>query len=199
MRTTYEATRERIRAIELQIFELQSELVDLRRGLAGRTIENYVLQTLRGDRPLSAYFGRHDTLLLIHNMGQACPHCTAYADGLNGILEHLRSRMSVVLVSPDSPTKQAAFASSRGWGFDLGSLRASALSHDLGFEPTAGEHWPGFAVLRKDDDDSLVLVARDDFEPGDRYSPLWHILALSRGAYVEHDLENPGRDAGNAR
>jgi predicted dithiol-disulfide oxidoreductase (DUF899 family) len=198
MRANYQVTRESIRELELQIFELQSQLVALRRSLGETPIDDYLLQTLNGGRRLSDYFGRHDTLLVIHNMGKSCPHCTAYADGLGGILSHLRSRVSVLLVSPDSPDVQAAFASSRGWGFELGSVRGTTLSHDLGFEPKAGEYWPGFAVIRKAETGSLVLVCRDDFEPGDRYSPLWHILGMVRGEYHDWDLENPTVNAGNA-
>ncbi len=52
-------------------------------------------------------------------MGQGCRFCTLWADGLNGVLAHLESAVSVVLLSRDPPRLQRDFANSRNWRFRL--------------------------------------------------------------------------------
>ena len=55
-------------------------------------------------------FGSMKDLFVIHNMGSGCPYCTLWADGYNGIYEHLTSRAAFVIASPDSPAAQQRFA-----------------------------------------------------------------------------------------
>jgi predicted dithiol-disulfide oxidoreductase (DUF899 family) len=175
--------RQQARQIELMLYSQQSEIVDLRRKISGREIEDYVLSTVKGDRSLSEFFGDKETLILIHNMGSSCSFCTMYADGLNGVLHHLQSRASVLLVSPDDSLSQYEFAELRGWHFQLASVKGSELSKNLGFEPEPNQYFPGICILQKELDGSIKLVCKDDFEPGDRYSPIWHIFALIDGNY----------------
>jgi predicted dithiol-disulfide oxidoreductase (DUF899 family) len=185
MTDIYIELRNKARKIELELYSLQSQLVDIRRKLGGRKLEDHVLYAVKGERQLSYFFGDKDTLILIHNMGRTCPHCTAYADGLNGIFEHLHSRGEVLLVSPDDPLVQRELADARGWRFQLASVKGSELSKDLGFEPEPNEYFPGICILQKELDGSIKLVCKDDFEPGDRYSPIWHIFALIDGNYKD--------------
>lgn len=175
--------KEQARQIESELAELHSRLVKVRRELSGGKVKDYCLETMEGTRYLSQFFSDSGTLLLIHNMGSGCSYCTVYADGINGILQHLCGFSEVLLVSPDEPQVQHAFAESRRWQFKLASTRGTELSHDLGFEPNPKEYWPGLCVLRKEADNTLALVAQDAFEPGDRYSPLWHVKALVEGNY----------------
>jgi len=52
-------------------------------------------------------------------MGRSCPYCTMWADGFNGVLDHLEDRAAFALVSPDTPLAQRKFAGSRGWKFKM--------------------------------------------------------------------------------
>ncbi len=44
-----------------------------------------------------------------------CPMCTGLLDALNGVHEHVRQRMSLVVVAESSATRLAEFAKARGW------------------------------------------------------------------------------------
>jgi len=112
---------EDITSIERQIFDLTTQLNELRKANTGEVIPNYRFTTLDGEVSLLDMFGDKDKLLLIHNMGEGCRYCTLWADGFNGFVPHLESVMPVFLVSKDSPAAQRQFANSRGWRFRLAS------------------------------------------------------------------------------
>lgn len=76
---------------------------------------------------LSELFGNKKDLILIHNMGNSCPYCTMWADGFNGLLQHLQDRAAFVVSSPDDPMTQKDFASSRGWKFKMISTKKHRL------------------------------------------------------------------------
>ncbi len=180
--TAREDLQQEARQIELKIYEMQERLVQLRTQLAGQTVDDTELLTVAGPRRLSDFFGDNELLILMHNMGTGCSYCTTYADGMNGILDHLRSRAEVLLVSPTEPNAHRAFADSRGWKFQVASLADGTLSDQLGFPPDPAGY-PGIAVLAKDATGQITVVCRGDYEPGDRYSPAWHVAALIDGSY----------------
>ena len=135
--------------LEMQIFELNRQLEALRKDNPGTHVPNYTFRTLSGEVTLRDLFGDHDTLLVIHNMGQGCRYCTLWADGFNGFVPHLESALSVVLVSKDPPEVQRSFANSRGWRFRL----ASHGGGDYIREQTAQEgvdNMPGAVVYKRD-------------------------------------------------
>lgn len=164
-------------ALETQISELTMKLNQLRIAEPGREVRNYNFTTLAGESSLLELFGERDTLLLIHNMGQACRYCTLWADGFNGFLPHLESVMSVVLVSKDSPELQRQFANNRGWRFRL----ASHGGGDYIIEQSAQEgsaNMPGAVVYTRD---GSVIRRKNAvvFGPGDMFCPAWNLLALA--------------------
>jgi len=163
--------------IEAEIFELTRKLAALRKASAGEEVPNYKFDTLEGDVALLDLFGERDKLLLIHNMGQGCRYCTLWADGLNGILGHLESALSVVLVSKDDVETQRRFANSRGWRFRLAShgggdyIREQTVMEGSGNMPGAVVYERvGEKILRKND-----CV----FGPGDLYCAMWPLLGLA--------------------
>jgi predicted dithiol-disulfide oxidoreductase (DUF899 family) len=116
---------------EQQVKKGKERLASLRRRLPALDVEDYTFVSARGDTvTLSSLFGDKDELIAIHNMGRACPYCTMWADGFNGLARHLEDRAAFVVVSPDPPEEQAKFAASRGWTFRMvsaqGSVRESA-------------------------------------------------------------------------
>jgi predicted dithiol-disulfide oxidoreductase (DUF899 family) len=175
----------RIATLSAEIQEKQKKLNELRRSVPAEEIADYPLKG-SGGREVhpSDLFGEQDDLIVIHNMGSGCPYCTLWADGFNGVVDHLENRAGVVLVSPDSPERQKAFADGRGWRFRMISGQGSPFSHDLGFaEDREGKTYykPGLSTLRRREDGRIVRVARASFGPGDEFCGIWHIFDLLEG------------------
>ena len=125
---------------------------------------------------LSELFGNKKDLIIIHNMGNSCPYCTMWADGFNGLLQHLQDRAAFVVSSPDDPMTQKDFASSRGWKFQMVSTKKTSFAKDMGFENN-GMPMPGVSIFYKDNG-KITRVGRDNFGPGDNYCPTWHFFDL---------------------
>lgn len=166
-----------IAALEAQVFELTAKLNDLRQAEPGEPVDNYTFATQSGETSLLEMFGAHDTLLVIHNMGQGCRFCTLWADGFNGFLPHLESTMAVVLVSKDAPELQRQFANNRGWRFRLASHGGGAYITEQTVQAGA-ENMPGAVVYVREGD----VIKRKNacaFGPGDLYCSAWNLLALA--------------------
>ena len=173
----------------------QKRLAELRRQLLHEAVSDYELQGPDGPVSLSALFGEKEDLILVHNMGSGCSYWTLWADNFNGVADHLQDRAAFVLVSPDSPAEQQAFARGRGWRFPLYSAAESTFTADMGFQSTAGGfmsgYQPGVSVFRKSEDGSITRVAKDHFGPGDSYCGIWHLFSLLPDG---HDGWNPQFD-----
>ena len=170
-------SQERIEAIERQIGELTSELAALRKATEGEAIRNYEFETPTGNTTLLELFADKDRLLVIHNMGQGCRYCTLWADGFNGLLPHLESALSVVLVSKDPPDVQRTFANSRGWRFRLASHGGGDYIREQGVYGEA-ENYPGAVVYERNNGEILRKNACS-FGPGDLYCAVWPLLGLA--------------------
>jgi len=109
-------------------------------------------------------------------MGQGCRYCTLWVDGFNGLVGHLESAMSVVLVSKDDPETQRRFANSRGWRFRLAShgggdyIREQTVMEEM-------DNMPGAVVYERAGD---KIIRKNDciFGPGDLYCAMWSLLGL---------------------
>lgn len=177
-----EELKNQLESIEKEISEKMSQRRDLLKQAAGERVQNYQLKGPDNrELTLLDLFGDKDELLLIHNMGKGCPYCTLWADGFNGVAEHLADRAAFVLASPNKPEVQKEFAESRGWKFPMVSVADSTLSRDLGFEiEHEGKPWylPGVSVFTKDEDGTITRNAYDFFGPGDVYAGIWHLFDL---------------------
>jgi len=135
---------------------------------------------------LSELFGDHEQMVLVHNMGFSCSYCTLWADGFNGIWRHLESgaygnKARFVLVSEDSPEKQAEGSEKRGWTFDMYTAAGTDFSADMGYKTERdGKHYlqPGASIFHKDADGKIRRHARTYFGPGDMYCSLFHFFSL---------------------
>jgi len=166
-----------IQAVEQQIFELNTKLVELRKIGSDIEVQNYTFQTQNGIVTLLELFGDQDTLLVIHNMGQGCRYCTLWADGFNGFVPHLESVMSLVLVSKDPPDVQRRFANSRGWRFRLASHGGGDYISEQSVQQ-GQDNTPGAVVYQRQDD----KISRKNtciFGPGDLYCSMWSLLGLA--------------------
>ena len=162
--------------------ETRRKLVALRRRLPPEPVRDYELRDADGPVRLSEMFGNSDDLILVHNMGTGCSNCTMWADEFNGVCQHLQSRAAFVVVSPDSPSVQQEFARRRGWRFPMYSAEGTSFVKDMGFQWEEEEfmsgYQPGVSVFRKNNDGTIVRVAKDYFGPGDLYCGVWHLFDL---------------------
>lgn len=166
-----------IQATEMQIFELTQKLGELRKRSSTDDVANYTFVTQAGETSLLDLFGDNDKLLAIHNMGEACRYCTLWADGFNGLLPHLESAMSVVLLSKDDPQTQRNFANSRGWRFRLASHGGgNYIEEQTCMEGAA--NMPG-AVVYERVGDKITRKNACVFGPGDLYCSMWSLLGLA--------------------
>ena len=163
--------------LEYEIMQKTQALAELRRKETSIVVADYKFEAIDGPTSLSSLFGDHERLLMIHNMGQACRYCTLWADGINGVLDHLEDAMAVVLVSKDAPQVQRTMALDRGWKMRMASHTGGAYMSE---QCTMGEHanMPGAAVYEKKAG-KIMRIGRTAFGPGDLYSPMWHFLALA--------------------
>lgn len=169
---------ERVENTEKEIRRLQEELVALRRECPPEAFDDYAFGAWdKSIVRLSELFGDRSELLLIHNMGKSCRFCTLWADGFNGVADHLADRAAFVVVSPDDPKVQQEFAESRDWKFEMVSTGGTTFAKDTGFEKE-GMPQPGVSTFRKHDDGRIERVAHARFGPGDLYCSTWHLLDL---------------------
>lgn len=162
--------------LEFEIMEKAGQLAALRRKEDDTEVKNYIFQTQAGEISLAELFTDKERLLIIHNMGQGCRYCTLWADGINGVLDHLEDAMAVALVSKDPPELQRRLALDRGWKFKMASHNGGDYMAE---QCSMGEqsNYPG-ASIYEHKGDKIVRRGRTMFGPGDLYSPVWHFLSL---------------------
>jgi predicted dithiol-disulfide oxidoreductase (DUF899 family) len=157
--------------------------------------------------PLRELFGEHDTLFVYHLMFHpdddgACPMCSMWVDGFNGVARHLAQHTAVAVVAKAPLPKLRAWARGRGWS----RLRILS-SHGTGFnaamhaETASGGQRPMASVLVREGERvrhfyTLPANFLDDAERGiDPLSPVWNVLDLlpkGRGQwYAGNDYVSP--------
>src|SRR6266851_5306323 len=89
---SYRETTTQLAEYRRQIAALREKMRSAQAAIEPEEVSDYEFATPRGKVLLSALFGDKDTLFVIHNMGTGCASCTMWADGFNGVFEHLRYR-----------------------------------------------------------------------------------------------------------
>ena len=173
---TYKETAVKLAAYRCQIAELRENMRSAQASIEPEEVHDYEFATLHGKQRLSALFGNKDTLFIIHNMGTGCANCTMWADGFNGVFEHLRDRAAFVVSSPDSPERQQSFAAGRGWKFPMVSIQGTTFAEDMGYRPN-GRATPGVSVFKRKGD-RILRVADTTFSPSDDFCSVWHLFDL---------------------
>lgn len=168
---------EKIRELEMQMYEMGQKLHALRAQSEPREVPDYPLQTLEGTTSLRELFGQHTKLLVIHNMGQGCRYCTLWADGISAFLPHLETAMSVVLVSRDDTAVQRSMANARGWRFRTASHGGGDYIKEQTVEPDQGNA-PG-AVCYELREGKIYRLSGTSFGPGDQFCSMWPLLSLA--------------------
>lgn len=179
-----------IQALADQIQTLRDQRRALLQAHFAGPVQDHALASPEGvATKLSDYFGPHEELIVIHNMGRGCDYCTLWADGFNGLARYFPTLTGLVLVSPDAPEVVREFAQSRGWKFPVASDPNSELSKALGFYFDDGV-WPGFSIIKRSPEGELVRTGGDFFGPGDDYCSVFPMMAFRSKSLEDWD---PGK------
>ena len=201
----YLAKREELRHAEIELLNQREKVAELRRSLPpGAPIQDYEFlegptSLDQGDEPvaktrLSELFSAPERSLVIYHFmfgkkqTTACPMCTAWIDGYNGIAHHLAQNIDVAIVAAAEPAELRAFARERGWTkLRLLSAGDSTFKYDLGSEDREGGQDSTISVFTRDPDGTLrhfysghPWLAEDVKERGiDELSPIWNVMDLT--------------------
>jgi predicted dithiol-disulfide oxidoreductase (DUF899 family) len=173
----YRQGSQRLAAHRKRIAGLRRRMRQVQQRMEPEPVEDYTFASARGPVRLSQLFGAKRDLIVIHNMGSGCPHCTLWADGYNGLYPHLASRAAFVVTSPDPPAVQQRFARSRGWRFPMVSHQGTTFAADMGYRSREGRWRPGVSAFRRTRD-GIVRLSDTGLQPGDDFCPAWHFFDL---------------------
>lgn len=173
---TYQATSKKLADYRAQIASIRGKMRELQATIEPQPVQDYEFSTLAGPVRLSQLFGDKDDLFVIHNMGISCPGCTLWADGYNGIYNHIRQRAAFAVSSPDTPEVQKKFAEGRGWRFPMVSHAGTSFATDMGYG-VDGRWRPGISAFQRKGG-KIVRVSDTGLEPGDDFCSLWHMLDM---------------------
>lgn len=176
----YKDTAKQLAEYRSQIAALRKKMREAQSTVEPEDVKDYVFPRAGGGTArLSELFGDKDTLFIVHNMGASCTSCTMWADGFNGVFDHLNDCSAFVVVSPDAPEDQKKFAASRKWRFPMVSYQGNTFGEDMGYRPE-GRAMPGVSVFRRNGD-KIMRVADTTFSPGDDFCAVWHFFDLIPG------------------
>lgn len=194
----YTAIRDKLQQAEMELRDQRERVAELRRLLPlDSAVKDQVFEELHDGRrravTLSELFeDPSKPLILMHFMfgkkqASPCPMCTAFADGYDGVVHHLRQHANfAVLVAGDIEAFEG-HAKDRGWRqLRLVSAAGSTLKVDLGFEAEDGAQHPGVSVFKLSGDGRIAhfysqsaWFGGDEFRGMDLLSPIWHYLDLT--------------------
>lgn len=171
--------------------------------------DEYVLTGVDGERSFKDLFGGKSQLIVQHFMfgvdwQAGCASCSFWADGYDGIVEHLGARDIAMIVVSSAPLDSLeAYRKRMGWSFQWFSCAGSSFNHDFGVsfsqaELNADSHpnynfstsrfdgteAPGLSVFAKDADETIYHT----------YSTYGRGLDMLNPAYQLMDLVPKGRD-----
>ena len=175
----YSAGAEAMNAYRREIAEIRRKMRATQTEMQPQEVADYEFQTTEGSVKLSGLFGKHQDLIVVHNMGSSCPNCTLWADGYNGLHQHVVTRAGFAVSSPDAPATQQKFAAGRGWRFPMVSHAGTTFAEDMGYRSPRG--WlPGVSVFRRNAN-QILRVSDAAWSPGDDFCTLWHFFDLLPG------------------
>ena len=165
----------------------------------GRATASSPASLANGDEPvtkvrLSELFTSPDRSIIIYHFmfgkkqTTACPMCTAWIDGFNGIAHHIAQTTDFAIVAAADPATLRAYARERGWDkLRLLSAGESAFKYDLGSEDKEGNQDSEISVFTKESDGTLrhfysghPWLDPEIKERGiDEMSPIWNVLDLT--------------------
>jgi predicted dithiol-disulfide oxidoreductase (DUF899 family) len=201
----YVARREELRLAEIELMRQRERVAAMRRRLPpGAIVEDYVFQEGpadldAGDEPLrtvrlSELFSAPDRSLVIYHFmygkrqTSACPMCTMWIDGYNGVAVHLAQNLDFAIAAAADPPALRAHARHRGWrNLRLLSCGSSTFKYDLRSEDGEGNQDSTISVFTRDGDGNIrhtysahPWMAKDVKERGiDLLTPVYNMLDLT--------------------
>ena len=201
----YLVKREEVRLAEIDLMRARERVAELRRALPkGAELQDYEFlegpaSLSEGDEPiskvrLSELFTAPDRSLVIYHFmfgkkqTSACPMCTAWIDGYNGVAHHLAQTTDFAILAAADPAMLRAYARERGWDkLRLLSAGDSSFKYDLGSEDKEGNQDSTISVFTKDSDGTLrhfysghPWLDPEIKERGiDELSPIWNVFDLT--------------------
>ena len=173
----------KIAGLRKNILVARGELRRIQAEIEPEPVGDHTFISGSGRTVLSSLFGDKTQMIFIHNMGSSCSYCTMWADGYNGLYEHLADRVAFVLASPDSPEQQRKFAASRGWRFPMVSDTNSDFARVMRYTDEGGKPTPGVSALERRGKD-IFRVSDTRKGPYDDFCAAWHFFdMLSGGAH----------------
>ena len=138
-------TREQWLAARLELLEAEKQLTRHGDELARRRQElpwvridkHHGVETDEGSNSLADLFRGRSQLLVYHFMfgpdyTAGCPHCSAIADGFNGIVAHLANHDVILWAVSRAPlAKLAAYKRRMGWSFPWASSSGTDFNADF--------------------------------------------------------------------
>jgi predicted dithiol-disulfide oxidoreductase (DUF899 family) len=164
----YLEKREELRLAEIELMQHREKVAALRRALpAGATVPDYEFLEVgsdlnAGSEParsvkLSQLFTAANRPLVIYHFmygkkqAKACPMCTLWIDGFNGVAQHIAQNVDLAIVAAAEPQVLREYARERGWNkLRLLSAGQSTFKFDLGGENADGGQDSAISVFSKD-------------------------------------------------
>jgi predicted dithiol-disulfide oxidoreductase (DUF899 family) len=201
----YLRKREELRLAEIELMQQRERVAEMRRHLPqGAAVKDYEFQEgprdlNGGDSPvtkvkLSELFTQPDRALVIYHFmfgkknTKACPMCTAWLDGANGVAHHLAQTVDfVVIVAADVPTLRD-YGRTRGWDkLRLVSAGDSTFKYDLGSEDREGAQDSTLSVFTREKDGAVrhfyschPRMSPEIKERGiDLLTPIWNFMDMT--------------------
>ncbi|MCI4664506.1 MAG: DUF899 domain-containing protein [Neomegalonema sp.] len=173
----YQSAKNALNAKRAEIGALREDMRKIQAQIEPQEVRDYEFDTQDGRKKLSDLFGDKTDLIVVHNMGAGCMYCTLWADGFNGVYEHLADRAQFVVTSPDAPSAQAKVAESRNWRFPMASTLDAEFARDMGYFQEGFGATPGVSAFQLKDG-KIYRVSDTPFGPGDDFAGVWHLFAL---------------------
>jgi len=191
-------------AEEIELRNHAERVAAMRRALPlGRELPDYVFREGPADlsrndpkdfkeTKLSELFAPGKNELFIYHLmyapdwDGACPMCTMWVTGLNGIANYFTERANFVVIAKADIAKLREYARARGWNnVRLLSSQDSTFNRDLEAEEPDGMQNPGVSVLVRGDDGKIRhfyskwAPLDDNTNRGiDLLSPVWNMFDL---------------------
>jgi predicted dithiol-disulfide oxidoreductase (DUF899 family) len=201
----YTAQREELRRAEIELMRHREQVASLRRQLPrDNPVDDYVFREGprhldEGDAPVTAarlselFTSPERPLIIYHFMygkaqTTACPMCTMWIDGFNGIAHHLAQNVDFAVVAAAGVATLRAHARTRGWDrLRLLSSADNSFKYDLGSEDAEGNQESTVSVFTLDSHGEPrhfytghPTMADDINQRGiDLLAPVWHMLDLT--------------------
>lgn len=189
----YRVARNRLLAAELALRQKVADVAAERRALpdGGPVTGSYQFTDMdNAPHPMTALFGRHDTLAiysLMYGDDDPCPMCCAMLDGLNGQAAHIEQSIALAVVARADPGPLKQLAATRSWtALSLYSTQ-DEYQRDYHAEAADGTQLPILNVFRRDGSvvthfwGSEGFFADVDGHPRhvDQIWPVWNMLDLT--------------------